>query len=104
MAVRAEAEAFDRLKELVANGYVPDAGAPGEAGILLRHRSAPDLVLHADGRIEVPIGQPAKDVRPMFNWRGWLRLFALLAIGAIFWLVSVGVSVGILEGMGLIEP
>ena len=101
---RPEPEAFDRLKELVANGYVADPGAPDEAGLLLRHRSAPDLILFPDGRIEVPIGQPAKGVRRHFNWRGWLKLFALLAIGAIFWLVSVGVSVGILEGMGLIGP
>ncbi len=95
-------EPFDQLKELLANGYVPDSGAPGESSLLLRHKSAPDLLLHADGRIEVPIGQPAKGARPLFNWRGWLKLIALLTIGAIFWLVSVGVSIGILEGMGLI--
>ncbi len=102
MPVRVEAEAFDQLKELVANGYVPDSGAPGEAGILLRHKSAPDLVLHANGRIEVPIGQPAKGLRRLFNWRGWLKFIALVVLGFVFWLVSLTASTSTLEWMGQI--
>ena len=90
---------FDRLKELVANGYVPDPGTPGEAGLLLRHRSAPDLILFEDGRIEVPIGQPAKGGRRFSNWSGWFKFAVLVAIGFVFWLISVTATVSILESM-----
>ena len=98
--VRSEAQSFDRLKELVANGYVADPGAPGEEGLLLRHRAAPDLVLFPDGRIEVPIGQPAKGMRRLFNWRGWLKFVAMLVLGFVFWLISLTASISILEWMG----
>ena len=92
-------EPLDRLKELIANGYVPEAGEPGEAGMLLRHRSAPDLIFHADGRIDVPIGQPAKRIRFGFDWRSWLRILALVVVGGLFWLASVGISLSILESL-----
>ena len=90
---------FDRLKELVANGYVPDPGMPGEAGLLLRHWSAPDLILFEDGRIDVPIGQPAKRARRFSNWRGWFKVSVLVAIGFVVWLISVTATVSILESM-----
>jgi hypothetical protein len=46
--------AFDRLHALVRKGYRPEIGAEGAGGtIALRHLArAPDLVLHADGRVE----------------------------------------------------
>ncbi len=97
--VPADPQPFDRLKELVANGYVPDPGTPGEAGLLLRHRSAPDLILFEDGRIEVPIGQPAKGARRFSNWRGWFKFAVLVAIGFVFWIISVTATVSILESM-----
>jgi hypothetical protein len=96
---RADSDAFDQLKELIANGYVADPGAPGEAGILLRHKAAPDLILHADGRLEVPIGQPAKSVRRFLDWRRWLKILALVIFGGIFWLVSLGFTMTLLESL-----
>lgn len=92
-------EPFDRLKELVANGYVPEAGAPGEGGILLRHKSAPDLILYPDGRIDVPIGQAAKRFRNIVGWRKWLRILALIVLGGAFWVISVGATLVLLEGI-----
>jgi hypothetical protein len=46
--------AFDRLHALVRKGYRPEIGAEGAGGtIALRHLAkAPDLLLHADGRVE----------------------------------------------------
>jgi hypothetical protein len=46
--------AFDRLHALVRKGYRPDIGEEGAGGtIKLRHLArAPDLLLHADGRVE----------------------------------------------------
>ncbi len=46
--------AFDRLHALVRKGYKPEIGTEGAGGtITLRHLArAPDLLLHADGRID----------------------------------------------------
>lgn len=39
-------------------GYVPDPGQEEDlGGILLRHESAPDLILRADGTIDLPARQ-----------------------------------------------
>lgn len=46
--------AFERLHALARKGYRPEIGAPDAGGtIALRHLAkAPDLLLHADGKIE----------------------------------------------------
>jgi hypothetical protein len=46
--------AFDRLHALVRKGYQPEIGGESAGGtIKLRHLAkAPDLLLHADGRVE----------------------------------------------------
>jgi hypothetical protein len=46
--------AFERLHALVRKGYRPEIGSDGAGGtIALRHLArAPDLLLHADGRVE----------------------------------------------------
>ena len=57
-----EPQVFEKLRELARNGYVPDAEPGPEGGMLLRHDNAPDLILHADGRIELPVGQRPKPI------------------------------------------
>lgn len=85
------ASSFEKLQELTRHGYLPDTQpiANGD-GILLRHRSAPDLILWADGTVDVPLGQPAKGVAapaPVKKKRRWgraLLIFGFLAIYTFF--------------------
>ncbi|HEX9964906.1 MAG TPA: hypothetical protein VGB04_07965 [Allosphingosinicella sp.] len=60
-----EPRVFDKLRELVRSGYAldPDPGPGG--GMLLRHDSAPDLILHPDGRIDLPLAQRPKHSAPL---------------------------------------
>ena len=62
---------FEKLQELTRHGYLPDTQPVRDGdGILLRHDSAPDLILWADGTVDVPLGQPAKSSAvPAPTWR-----------------------------------
>ena len=95
----ADADPFDKLKELVASGYLPSGAARDDRGILLQMNGAPDLILFPDGRIDVPLGQPIKRPFGRFRWRSWLRILALIVLGGVFWMASLGVSLSILEWM-----
>lgn len=85
---------FEKLQELTRHGYLPDTQPLSNGdGILLRHPSAPDLILWADGRVDVPLGQPRKTVpapaptRQASKTRRWgraLLIFGMLAIYTFF--------------------
>ena len=97
-----EAQTFEVLRELTRNGYVPDTSDIESSGILLRHDQAPDLVLHADGRIEVPIGQRKKPsmsrlmpgVRTGMSWR---RTAFIVVLIALVWFFSAFLTASFLE-------
>lgn len=101
-AVRPAADptVFEKLRELTRNGYVPDAGHDDESGgILFRHDSAPDLVLHADGRIDLAAGRP----RPRPAAKGerrvsWRRTFVVMLTVAV-WILSLAVAASFIEFM-----
>jgi hypothetical protein len=99
-----EALVFDKLRELTRNGYVPDSASPSKrSGILLRHPTGPDLILQADGSIDLPLGQTAKSAvapsdsaaaRPRMSK---LRTLMILILAATFWFLSVAITATILE-------
>ena len=99
-----QALVFDKLRELTRNGYVPNSSAPTtSSGILLRHESAPDLILQPDGSIDLPLGQTAKSAvapsdsaaaRPRMSK---LRTLMILILAATFWFLSVAITATILE-------
>lgn len=87
----AQRQAFEVLQELTRHGYVPDAHPlSGQKGILLRHPTAPDLLLREDGTVDVPLNQrsrmdaPATPLTPVTQrkimWRRGLLFLAVLAI------------------------
>ena len=96
--------AFEVMRELTRNGYVIDGGDERSSGIRLRHDSAPDLILHADGRIEVPLGQKRKSaitglmpgVRRGLSWR---RTIAMIILLGGLWFLAVFLSATFLESM-----
>jgi hypothetical protein len=92
---------FDKVKELTRNGYVPDSSRDdGSGGILFRHDSAPDLVLHADGRIDLPVGQPAKrrpEPAPAGGRISWRRTFTVVVITIGVWFLSLAVAASVIE-------
>ena len=103
--IAAGPQLFDKLRELTRNGYLPDASAPAGEGMLLRHVTGPDLILQPDGTIDLPLSQlpkkgPAEPAAPAPQRRmAWLRTLMILIVAATFWFLSVGITVGILEGM-----
>ena len=99
--------AFDKLRELTRNGYLPDADPAEGGGILLRHSSAPDLVLRPDGSIDLPLGQRAKtDLPPAAEApavvepprMAKLRILVIVILAVTFWFLSVAITAGLLEG------
>ncbi len=86
---------FAKLQELTRHGYLPDATPHGD-GILLRHPSAPDLVLRADGSIELPVaqgtkGKPARAarIRRQISWRRTFLFLIVLMVGiCVGWLMT----------------
>lgn len=96
-----EPQTFDVLKELTRHGYVPDTSDIETSGILLRHDHAPDLVLRADGRLELPAGQKrkggavglARDIKRM----SWRRTLMIVALAGLFWILAVYFTVSLLE-------
>ena len=102
LEVRDEGQPFDVLKELTRHGYVTADSDPQGAGILLRHDHAPDLVLHADGRLELPAGQarktsPAGLVRNIRRM-SWGRTFMIVVLAALVWFLAVFLTVAFLTG------
>lgn len=96
-----EALVFDKLRELTRNGYVPNSSAPTTgSGILLRHESAPDLILQPDGSIDLPLGQNMKPVTSAVRPRmAKLRILTITALAIGLWFLSVAFTASILEGM-----
>ena len=88
---------FEKLQELTRHGYLPDTQPLGNGeGILLRHETAPDLILRADGTVDVPLGQPAKSrsapapaVRKKRRWGRALLIFSFLLIYSLFSFVVI---------------
>ena len=100
-----ETRVIESLRELTRNGYVADPEAPADGlGILLRHDQAPDLVLHADGRIELPLraagaaprhkASHKAEVRKRISWR---RTFLVFFVAMIAWSMSVFLGVALLS-------
>jgi hypothetical protein len=79
--------AFEVLQELERYGYVRDPeSAPSPRGMLMRHPSAPDLVLGDDGRLDLLFIQPtevavqSRVVTRRVFWRRGLSFLTLLVI------------------------
>ena len=99
---REEAQAFEVLRELTRNGYVPDTSDIESSGILLRHDQAPDLVLHADGRIDVPIGQRRKPamtrlIPNVSTGMSWRRTAFIVFLVALVWFFALFLTVSFME-------
>ena len=102
LEVQDEGQSFDVLKELTRHGYVTAASDLPGGGILLRHDRAPDLVLHADGRLELPAGQarkqgPAGLVRNIRRM-SWGRTFMIVVLAALIWFLAVFLSASFFTG------
>lgn len=94
--------AFQVLRELTHNGYAIDGADDRSSGIRLRHDSAPDLILHADGRVEVPLGQKRKPgitglVPGVRRGMSWGRTLIIVVVLAIVWCVSAYLTATFLE-------
>ena len=97
--------AFGKLRELTRSGYAPvsdDARADG--GILLRHESGPDLVLHADGLLDLPTEQGARKAKAETRAAKekriyWLRTLFVVAMIVTVWFLSLALTAGLLESM-----
>ncbi len=97
-----ETRVIESLRELTRNGYVADADAPADGqGILLRHVKGPDLVLHADGRIELPLRpapkRPAGRKAEGEKRISWRRTFLVFFVAMIAWMMSVFLGVSLLS-------
>ena len=96
---------FDKLRELTRNGYVPDAEADLPSGaILLRHDSAPDLILKSDGSLDLPVGQAAKPRAAPVETRAekriyWRRTFMVVVLTIAVWFASLAVAAGFVSMM-----
>ena len=100
-----EPEALAKLRELGAGGYVPVQADPDEGGILLRHRSAPDLILRTDGTIDLPLGQSPKGNGEAFVGKGdpqklWRLGLLFLVLSALLSFVSVFLATLALDALG----
>jgi hypothetical protein len=101
-----QSTAFAKLRELTRNGYSPVAGEEmADGGILLRHDHAPDLVLHADGRLDLPMSQAARPAKAKSKGARekriyWLRTLFVVAMTVAVWFLSVILTAGLLESMG----
>ena len=94
---------FEKLRELTRNGYAPDPEEdPSRRGILLRHESAPDLILFPDGSIDLPVRQRARTPRPAPESArakriSWRRTFLVTVITVAVWFLSVALAAGFIE-------
>lgn len=99
---------FEKLRELTLNGYIPDA-EPGPGGaMLLRHDNAPDLLLHPDGRIDLPVGRrprgagalpaPAPTAPGRDRGLSKRRTLLIVLLAVAFWFLSLALTSSILHG------
>ena len=101
-ALVGEPAVFDKLRELTRNGYVPEAGDEmPEGGILLRHDSAPDLILRADGSLDLPVGQRTRRRTATAESRAekriyWRRTFLVVVLTIAVWFVSLATAAAFL--------
>ncbi|HEX8482742.1 MAG TPA: hypothetical protein VF650_12640 [Allosphingosinicella sp.] len=103
-----EPQIFEKLRELARNGYVPDPDRASGGGILLRHESAPDLVLRADGRIDLPLGQRPRSVAALApsspaavaeaRRMSKRRTLLIVLLAAAFWFMSLALTSSIISG------
>jgi hypothetical protein len=100
-----EPAVFEKMRELTRGGYVPDADAdPASTGILMRHETAPDLILNPDGSIDLPTGtrkkrrfravEPAREKRIY-----WRRTFLVVVITIGVWFLSLAVTAAFIGEM-----
>jgi hypothetical protein len=103
-----QADAFAKLRELARSGYAPVADDERPDGsLLLRHESAPDLILHPDGRLDLPTNEetrrrkaaPASPAGRKEKRIYWLRSLFVVAMIVIVWFLSVALMAGLLESM-----
>jgi hypothetical protein len=108
-----EPQIFEKLRELARNGYVPDPEPGAGGGMLLRHENAPDLLLHADGRIDLPVGQrprpaavlpapapvPAPEAAAVAEARRMSkrRTLFIVLLAAAFWFMSLALTSSIIS-------
>ncbi len=94
---------FEKLRELTRNGYVPDPDQEEEhGGILLRHESAPDLILRADGTIDLPPSQtprrpPAERESGREKRIYWRRTFLVVVMTIAVWFLSLAIAATLIE-------
>ncbi len=89
-------------RELERHGYVADRySTEPSAGALFRHAVAPSLILHDDGRIELPSGQrtnqallPAGARPTRIRWSRTLLFLALLCATIFLGLIVTALIVG----------
>jgi hypothetical protein len=103
-----EPQIFEKLRELARNGYVPDPQPEAGGGILLRHDNGPDLVLRADGRIDLPVGQRARPAAPVHasspaavsevHRMSKRRTLLIVLLAAVFWFMSLALTSSIISG------
>ena len=91
---------FEKLQELTRHGYLPDTQPLRNGdGILLRHKAAPDLILWADGTVDVPLGQPARSpaapAPTPSKKRRWGRALLIFGFLLIYSLISFVVMVNL---------
>jgi len=102
-ALVGEPAVFEKLRELTRAGYVPDAEADNAAGgLLLRHDSAPDLIVRGDGSLDLPVGQPAKRRSASVETRAekriyWRRSFVVVVLTIAVWFLSLAVAASFIE-------
>ena len=88
------------MRELARSGYAVDPDAEA-AGLLLRHKVAPDLILHEDGAIELAISQPrqrhGRKAPRQAGRISWRRTFLVAFVGMVAWSSSVLLGVSILS-------
>lgn len=105
-----EPQIFEKLRELARNGYVPVPEPGPGGGMLLRHDNAPDLLLHPDGRIDLPAGihagsaaamrsaAPAPETSAGPRRMSKLRTLLMVLFAALFWIMSLALTSSILHG------
>lgn len=96
---------FEKMRELTRGGYAPDPDAEAaNSGILMRHDSAPDLILNPDGSIDLPTGTRKKSrVRASEPTREkriyWRRTFLVVVITIGVWFMSLAVTAAFIGEM-----
>jgi len=90
------------VRELERHGYVADPYSTEEdGGALFRHAAAPSLIVHHNGRIELPTGQrvsqgflPLQPPRKRIRWTRTLLFLAMLGAMAFVGLIVTALIVG----------